>query len=139
MDYILCLVSLSHLMCKSVDSSGDFPFLSTDLSFNMTHLPRYKLSLDSIYLKVNGTYFKTKYILTCPQNILLVDWTSQSYYPTSLFPKYILSYSSTVSYYDTLSTHMVMVGLHNGYSSFGALSQNVHSKNTCGDKLTTWG
>ena len=101
-------------MCKSVDSSGDIPFLLTDLSFNMTQL------LDT-YLKVNGTYFKTKYILTCPQNILLVDLTSQSYYPTSLFPKYILSYSSTVSYIDTLSTHMVE--LHNSYSSFGALSQ----------------
>ena len=64
-------------MCKSVDSSGDIPFLSTDLSFNMTQLPRYKLVLDSTYLEVNGTYFKIKYIVTCPQNILLVDLISQ--------------------------------------------------------------
>ena len=72
----------------------------------MTQLPRYKPGLDSTYLKVNGTYFKIKYILTCPQNIILVDLTSYSYY----------AYSSTISYIDTLSTHMV--GLHNNYSSF---------------------
>ena len=66
-------------MCKSVDSSGDIPFMSTDLSFNMTQLPRYRLVLDSTYLEVNGAYFKTKYIVTCPQNIL-VDLISQSYY-----------------------------------------------------------
>ena len=65
-------------MCKSIDSR-DIPFLSTDLSFNMTQLPRYMLVLDSTYLEVNGTYFKTKYIVTCPQNIL-VDLISQSYY-----------------------------------------------------------
>ena len=35
--------------------------------------------LDSTYLEVNDTYFKTKYIVTCPQNIL-VDLISQSYY-----------------------------------------------------------
>ena len=104
-------------MCKSVDNSGDIPFLSTVLSFNMTELLTYKLVQDSTYLEVNGTYFKTKYIVT------------------SLFPKYILSDSSTVSYVDTLSTHMVR--LHNSYSSFGALSQNVYSKSACGDKLTT--
>ena len=108
-------------MCKSVDSSGGIRFLSTDLSFNMAQLPRYKLMLDSTYLKVNETYFKTKYILTCPENILLVNVTSQSYYPTSLFPKYILSYSSTVSYINSLSTHMV--GLLNSSSSFEVLSQ----------------
>ena len=66
-------------MCKSVDNSGDIPFLSTDLSFNMTQLPRYRLVLDSTYLEVNDAYFKTKYIVTCPQNIL-VDLISQSYY-----------------------------------------------------------
>ena len=66
-------------MCKLVGSSGDIPFLSTDLSFNTTQLPRYKLVLDSTYLEVNGTYFKIKYIVTCPQNILLVDLISQSY------------------------------------------------------------
>ena len=66
-------------MCMSVDSSGDIAFLSTNLSFNMTQLPRYKLVLDSTYLKVNDTYFKTKYIVTCPQIILLVDLISQSY------------------------------------------------------------
>ena len=65
-------------MCKSVDSSGDIPFLSIDLSFNMTQLPRYKLVLDSSYLEVNGTYFKIKYIVTCPQNIILVDLIRQS-------------------------------------------------------------
>ena len=64
-------------MCKSVDSSGDIPFLSTDLSINMTQLPRYKLVLDSTYLVVNGTYFKIQYIVTCPQNILLVDLINQ--------------------------------------------------------------
>ena len=56
-------------MHKSVDSSGVIPFLSTDLLVKMTQLPKYKLVLDSTYLKVNGTYFKTKYIITCPQNI----------------------------------------------------------------------
>ena len=66
-------------MCKSVDSSGDIPFLSTNLSFNMTQFPRYRPMLDSTYLEVNGTYFKTKYIVTCPQNIV-VDLISQSYY-----------------------------------------------------------
>ena len=64
-------------MCKSIDSSGDIPFVSTDLSFNMTQLPRYKLVLDSTYLEVKGAYFKIKYIVTCPQNILLVDLISQ--------------------------------------------------------------
>ena len=58
-------------MCMAVDSSGDIPFLSTDLSFNMIQLPRYRLVLDSTYLEVNGTYVKTKYIVTCPQNILV--------------------------------------------------------------------
>ena len=101
-------------MCKSIDSSGDIPFLSTDLSSNMTQLPRYKLVLDITYLEVNGTYFKTKYMLTCSQNILLVDLTSQSYYSSSFLPKYFVCYSSTVSYIDTLSTHMV--GLHKHYS-----------------------
>jgi hypothetical protein len=57
-------------MCNLVDSSGDIPFLSTDLSFNMTQLPKYKLVLDSSYLKVNDTYFKIKYIVTCSQNNL---------------------------------------------------------------------
>ena len=52
-------------MCKSVDSSGDIPFLSTDLSFNMTQLPRYRLVLNNTYLEVNDAYFKTKYIVTC--------------------------------------------------------------------------
>jgi hypothetical protein len=66
-------------MCKSVDSSGDIPFLSTDLSFNMTQLPRYRLVLDNTYLEVNDAYFKTKYIVTCPQNIL-ADLISKSYY-----------------------------------------------------------
>ena len=115
-DYILCLVSVSHYMCRSVDS-GDVPFLSTNLPFNMTQFPRYKLVLDSTYLIVNGTYFKTKYMLTCSQNILLVDLTSQSYYSSSFLPKYFVCYSSTVSYIDTLSTHMV--GLHNSYTAFG--------------------
>ena len=96
-------------------------------------LPRYKLVLDSTYLKVNGTYFRTKYIQI--ENILLVDLTSQSYYPTSLFPKYILSYS-TISYLDASSTHRS--SCTNSHSSFGVLSQNIHSKNTRGDKLTTW-
>ena len=67
------------LNVKSVDSSGDIPFLSTDLSFNMTQLPRYNLVPDSTYRKVNGIYFKTKYIITCPPNILVVDLISQSY------------------------------------------------------------
>ena len=48
-------------MCKSVDSSGGIPFLSTDLSLKMTQLPRYKLVLDSTYLEVNGTYFSGLY------------------------------------------------------------------------------
>ena len=52
----------------------------------MIQLPRYKLVLDSTYLKVNGSYF------------------SRSYYPTSLFAKYIF-YNflqfSTISYIDT--------------------------------------
>jgi hypothetical protein len=64
-------------MCKSVDSSRDIPFLPIDLSFNMTQLPRHKAMLDSTYFEVNATYFKIKYILTCPQNILLVDLISQ--------------------------------------------------------------
>ena len=104
-------------MWKSIDSSADIPFLSIDLSFNMTYLPRYKLVLDSTYVKVNGTYFKTKYISTCPQNILLVD-------PITLFPSFQNAFSCTYTdfYIDTLSTHMVK--LHNSYS-FGALSQNV--------------
>ena len=38
-------------MYKLVDNSGDIPFLSTDLSFNMTQLPRYKLVLDILILK----------------------------------------------------------------------------------------
>ena len=82
-------------MCKSLNSSGDIPFLSTNLSFNMTQLPKHRLVLDSIYLEVNNTYFKTMYILTCPQNIL-VDIISQSYY---LFRSFLnpLSYASTVS------------------------------------------
>ena len=40
-------------MCKSVDSNRDIPFLSIDLSFNVIQLPRYKLVLDSTYLKAN--------------------------------------------------------------------------------------
>ena len=32
-----------------------------------------------------------------------------------------------------------MTGLHNIYSSFGVLSQDVDSKNMYGDKLTIWG
>ena len=67
-------------MCMSIDSSGDIPRLSTSLWFNMTQLPRYKLVLDGTYLKVNDTYFKTKYIVTWPQNSFLVDLISQSYY-----------------------------------------------------------
>ena len=66
-------------MRKSVDSNGDIPFLATELSFNTTQLTTYKLVLGSTYLEVNGTYFNTKYIVTCPQNILLVDLISQSY------------------------------------------------------------
>ena len=79
-------------MCMSFDSSEDIPLLSIDLSFTMIQLPRYRLLLDSTYLEVNGTYFKIKYTVTCPQNILLVDLISQSYLLTSLFPKYIVSY-----------------------------------------------
>ena len=70
-------------MCMPIDSSGDIPFRSIDLSFNI-QLPRYK-PLDSTYLEVNGSYFKTKYIITCPQNILLVDLISQSYLPRRSF------------------------------------------------------
>ena len=88
-----------------------FPFLSVDLSFNMTQLCWYKLVLGSTYLKVNCTYFKTKYIITCPPNIFLVNLISQSYQPPQLFRKYIVSYLSTVSQIDTLSNHIV--GLHN--------------------------
>ena len=65
-------------MCKLVDDSGDIALLSTHLSFNMIQLPRYRLMLASTYLEVNGTYLKTKYIVTCPQNIL-VDLISQYY------------------------------------------------------------
>ena len=67
-EWIYSLFGLSvTLNVQSVNSSGDILFLLTDLSFNMTQLPRYKLVLDSTYLKVNGTYFKTKYIITCPK------------------------------------------------------------------------
>ena len=61
-------------MCKLVDSIEDIPFLLINLSSNKTYLPKFKLVLDSAYHKVNNTYFNTRYILTCPQNILLVDF-----------------------------------------------------------------
>ena len=59
-------------------NSGNIPHLSTDLSFNLIYLPRYKLVLDNTYMQINGTYFKTKDLFTSQQ---------------SLYPKYILSYS----------------------------------------------
>jgi hypothetical protein len=64
-------------MCKLVGGSGNIPFQSTDLSFNMTQLPTYKLVLDNTYLEVNGTHFMIKYVVTCSYNILLVDLISK--------------------------------------------------------------
>ena len=63
--YILSLDLVQHKMCKSEYNCGDIPFPSID---NMTQLVN-DILLDSTYLKVNGTYSKTKYILTCPQRI----------------------------------------------------------------------
>ena len=48
------------------------------------------------------------------ENILLIDLTSRSHYPTSLFPKYIFSDSST-------NFHVYMIGLHSSFFSFGVL------------------
>ena len=48
-----------NIKCENQLIVVEIPFLSTNLSFNMTQLPRYRLVLDSTYFEVNGTYFKT--------------------------------------------------------------------------------